>query len=121
MRAARIARKAGDIGRDRYGHDILVAGSIGPTGELFASIGALHNGEALAAFTAQVEALAAGEADLLWIEKMSSLEENKAAIQAAAAVGLPADTRMTFDTAARSMMGITPADFASKSTAFGAA
>ena len=34
--AARIARKAGDIGRDRHGHDNVVAGSIGPTGELFA-------------------------------------------------------------------------------------
>ena len=52
---------------------------------------------------------------------MSSLKEIKAAIEAAAAVGLPATIFMTFDTAARSMMGITPADFASQSTAFGAA
>ena len=119
--AARIARRAGDIGRDRHGHDIVVAGSIGPTGELFAPMGALDHGEALAAFTAQAEALAAGGADLLWIETMSSLEEIKAAIEAAAVVGLPAATCMTFDTAARSMMGITPADFAIQTTAYGAA
>ena len=119
--AARIARKAGDIGRDRHGHDIVVAGSIGPTGELFAPMGALDHGEALAAFTSQAEALATGGVDLIWIETMSSLEEIKAAIEAAASVGLPAATCMTFDTAARSMMGITPADFANQSMAFGAA
>ena len=119
--AARIARKAGDIGCDRHGFDIVVAGSIGPTGELFAPMGALDHGDALAAFTAQAEALAAGGAYLLWIETISSLEEIKAAIEAAAAVGLPTAACMTFDTAARSMMGITRADFASQSTAFRAA
>ena len=119
--AAQIARKASEIGRDRHGHNIVVAGSIGPTGELFAPMGALDYGEALATFTEQVEALAAGGVDLLWIETMSSLEEIEAAIKAATAVGLPAATCMTFDTAARSMMGITPADFASQSTACGAA
>ena len=84
-------------------------------------MGALDYGEALATLMAQAEALAAGGADLLWIETMSSLEEIKAAIEAAAAVVLPAATCMTFDTAARPMMGITPADFAGQSTAFGAA
>ena len=63
--AARIACKPVDIGRDRHGHDIVVAGSIGPTGQLFPPMGALDHGEALAAFTAQAEALAAGGADLL--------------------------------------------------------
>ena len=91
--AARIARKAVDIGRDRHGHDIVVAGSIGPTGELFAPMGALDHGEALGAFTAQAEALAAGGADLLWIETMSSLEEIKAAIEAAAAGSQDARSR----------------------------
>jgi 5-methyltetrahydrofolate--homocysteine methyltransferase len=120
LAAAKLARQAADDGRDRYGHEIVVAGSIGPTGELFEPMGALDHADALAAFTEQAEALAAGGVDLLWIETMSSLEEVKAAIEAASAVGLPAASCMTFDTAARSMMGVTPADFASKSIGFGA-
>ena len=120
LAAAKLARQAADDGRDRHGHEIVVAGSIGPTGELFEPTGALDHADALAAFTEQAEALAAGGVDLLWIETMSSLEEVKAAIEAASAVGLPAASCMTFDTAARSMMGVTPADFASKSIGFGA-
>lgn len=119
--AAKIARRAADAGRDRHGHEIVVVGSMGPTGELFAPMGALDHADALAGFTAQAEALAAGGVDLLWIETMSSLEEVSAAIEAATKVGLPAAACMTFDTAARSMMGITPADFASQSIGFGAA
>ena len=120
LAAAKLARQAADDGGDRHGHEIVVAGSIGPTGELFEPMGALDHADALAAFTEQAEALAAGGVDLLWIETMSSLEEVKAAIEAASAVGLPAASCMTFDTAARSMMGVTPADFASKSIGFGA-
>ena len=120
LAAAKLARQAADDGRDRHGHEIVVAGSIGPTGELFEPMGALDHADALAAFTEQAEALAAGGVDLLWIETMSSLEEVKAAIEAASAVGIPAASCMTFDTAARSMMGVTPADFASKSIGFGA-
>lgn len=120
LAAAKLARQAADDGRDKHGHEIVVAGSIGPTGELFEPMGALDHADALAAFTEQAEALAAGGVDLLWIETMSSLEEVKAAIEAASAVGLPAASCMTFDTAARSMMGVTPADFASKSIGFGA-
>ena len=120
LAAAKLARQAADDGRDRHGHEIVVAGSIGPTGELFEPMGALDHADARAAFTEQAEALAAGGVDLLWIETMSSLEEVKAAIEAASAVGLPAASCMTFDTAARSMMGVTPADFASKSIEFGA-
>ena len=120
LAAAKLACHAADSGRDRHGHEIVVAGSIGPTGELFAPMGALDHADALAAFTEQAEALAAGGVDLLWIETMSSLEEVSAAIEAASAVGLPAASCMTFDTAARSMMGVTPADFASQSISFGA-
>jgi 5-methyltetrahydrofolate--homocysteine methyltransferase len=121
LAAARLARKAADAGQDRNGQPVLVAGSIGPTGELFAPMGALDHDAARAAFTEQAEALAKGGVDLLWVETMSSLEEVKAAIDAAAATGLEVAVCMTFDTAARSMMGITPADFARRSAEFGAA
>ena len=117
---ARIARRAADDGRDRTGRAVVVAGSMGPTGELFAPMGALDYDDALAAFTAQATALADGGADLLWVETMSSLEEVQAAIDAAAATGLPVAACMTFDTAAKTMMGVSPAEFATLSAGFGA-
>ena len=106
--AAMLAR---DIA-DNAGRRVIVAGSIGPTGELFAPLGALDRDSAIAAFTEQAEALADGGADVLWIETMSALEEVEAATAAAKTTGLPVMATMTFDTAGRSMMGILPADYA---------
>jgi len=118
--AAQLARRAADDGRDRFGEPVIVAGSMGPTGELFAPMGALDYDDALQAFTAQAEALAEGGADLLWVETMSSLEEVQAAIDAARSCGLAVAACMTFDTAARTMMGVHPVDFVRQSAAFGA-
>ena len=106
--AAMLAR---DIA-DKAGRRVIVAGSIGPTGELFAPLGAIDRDSAIAAFTEQAEALADGGADVLWIETMSALEEVEAATAAAKTTGLPVTATMTFDTAGRSMMGIPPADYA---------
>jgi 5-methyltetrahydrofolate--homocysteine methyltransferase len=106
--AAMLAR---DIA-DNAGRRVIVAGSIGPTGELFAPLGTLDRDSAIAAFTEQAEALADGGADVLWIETMSALEEVEAATAAAKTTGLPVMATMTFDTAGRSMMGILPADYA---------
>lgn len=106
--AAQIARKVADS-TDR---EMVVAGSMGPTGELFIPLGALDEAGAVAAFTAQAHALADGGADVLWIETMSSLEEYEAAVKGAGTTGLPIYGTMTFDTAGRTMMGIQPGDFA---------
>ncbi|CAI8370833.1 MAG: Bifunctional homocysteine S-methyltransferase/5,10-methylenetetrahydrofolate reductase [Alphaproteobacteria bacterium UBA4588] len=106
--AAMLAR---DIA-DKAGRRVIVAGSIGPTGELFAPLGAIDRDSAIAAFTEQAEALADGGADVLWIETMSALEEVEAATAAAKTTGLPVMATMTFDTAGCSMMGISPADYA---------
>ena len=106
--AAKLARQAADASE----RTVLVAGSIGPTGELFNPLGALETDTAIAAFSEQADALAEGGADILWIETMSSVEEVEAAIIAAKKTGLPVCATMTFDTAGRSMMGVLPADFA---------
>jgi 5-methyltetrahydrofolate--homocysteine methyltransferase len=54
--------------------------------------------------------LAAGGADLLWIETMSDLNEVKAAVEGAkSATDLPICATMTFDTNGHTMMGISPA------------
>ncbi len=94
------------------GKDVLVAGSIGPTGDLFEPLGPLTHEEGVAAFAAQAEGLAAGGADLLWIETISSVEEIRAAVQGASVTGLPIVATLSFDTNGRTMMGVTPADWA---------
>ena len=118
--AANLARKAVEAHSSVSGRQAIVAGSIGPTGELFTPLGQLTHATALAGFTEQAEALAEGGVDVLWIETMSSTEEVAAAIEAARKTGLPICATMTFDTATRSMMGVTPADFAKFAIASGA-
>jgi 5-methyltetrahydrofolate--homocysteine methyltransferase len=102
--AARLARGVADAA----GRSVLVAGSMGPTGELVVPLGAMTMDEATAAFAEQAQALAAGGADLLWIETMSSAEEVEAAVAGAMTADLPVVVTLSFDTNGRTMMGITP-------------
>ena len=118
--AAKLARTAVDEHFSATGKKAIVAGSIGPTGELFEPLGRLIHSIALKGFSEQADALAEGGVDLLWIETMSSNEEVAAAIEAAKATGLPICATMTFDTASRSMMGVMPADFADFARGLGA-
>jgi len=101
---ARIARSAADAA----GRPVVVAGSMGPTGEMLEPYGTLTDEEAQAAFAEQAEALAEGGVDVLWIETIFAFGELKAAVAAATRVGLPVTSTMTFDTAGRTMMGDTP-------------
>jgi methionine synthase I (cobalamin-dependent) len=104
--AARIACREANSG-DR---EVLVAGAMGPTGELFTRLGALSLAEAQAAFSEQAQALARGGVDLLWIETLSSQEEVEAAVAGAASTGLPIICTLSFDTHGRTRMGLTPSD-----------
>ena len=90
---------------------VVVAGSVGPTGELFEPLGALTEEAAVAAFGEQIAALREGGADVAWIETMSAPEEVRAAARAALAVGLPFVATCSFDTAGRTMMGLAPGDY----------
>ena len=110
--AAQLARQAALEHADADGNKAIVAGSMGPTGELFAPMGELTHESTVAFFTEQAEALAEGGADALWIETMSSTEEVAAAADAAKKTGLPVAATLTFDTARRSMMGVTPTEYA---------
>ncbi len=105
-RAARIARAVADAA----GKPVVVAGSVGPTGDLFAPLGPITEAEAVEVFVEQIEGLAEGGADVVWIETMSALEEMRAAVAAAKRVGLPCTLTASFDTAGRTMMGLSPAD-----------
>lgn len=103
--AASIARDVADAA----GRAVVVAGSVGPTGDLLAPLGPLTEDEAAEVFVEQIEGLKAGGADVIWIETMSAMEEIRAAARAATAVGMPYTVTASFDTAGRTMMGITPA------------
>ena len=105
--AARNAR----LEADAVSRSVIVAGSMGPTGEIFEPVGTLPHGDGVAAFAEQAAALKEGGVDVLWIETMSSEEELRAAVDGAAGAGLPIVTTMSFDTNGRTMMGITPAAF----------
>ncbi|MGA0336243.1 MAG: betaine--homocysteine S-methyltransferase [Luminiphilus sp.] len=110
--AAQLARAATHKHFEATGRRTVVAGCIGPTGELFEPMGSLTHEQTVAIFADQAHALAEGGAEVIWIETMSSLEEVAAATEAGRATGLPVCATLTFDTARRSMMGVTPADFA---------
>lgn len=101
--AARLAKKAAQ-GR------ALVAGSVGPLGELIAPFGTLTFQEAYSAFLPQMEGLAEGGADFLLIETMMDLREAKAAILAAkdAAPGMAFVVSFTFDHKGRTVTGTPP-------------
>ncbi|MVA97281.1 betaine--homocysteine S-methyltransferase [Nitratireductor sp. CAU 1489] len=105
-RAAEIARAVADSAERR----VIVAGSVGPTGELLQPLGAMTYEEAVEAFAEQIEGLKAGGAEIAWIETMSSPDEIRAAAEAAIRVGLPYSFTASFDTAGRTMMGLAPCD-----------
>ena len=106
--AARIARGVADAAR----RPVLVAGSMGPTGELFVPLGDLTIESAVAVFTEQALALERGGADLLWVETLSSTEEVEAALTGASATSLPVVCTLSFDTNGSTMMGLSPGAFA---------
>lgn len=102
---ARIARETARP----YG--ALVAGDVGPTGELLEPLGTLTPAEAQGVFEEQVRGLVDGGIDLVIIETMSDLAEVEAAVHAVQAVApdLPIVVTLSFDTHLRTMMGVTPA------------
>lgn len=102
--AAALAREVADAAP----RPVIVAGSVGPTGELFEPLGALTEDEAIDTFAEQIEGLKAGGADVAWIETMSAPEEVRCAALAAIRVGMPYVCTMSFDTAGRTMMGVMP-------------
>jgi len=94
----------------RYG--VLVAGDLGPTGELLAPLGTMEQTEAQALFEEQLAGLCDGGIDIVLAETMSDLGEVVAAVEAARNVvpDIPVIATLSFDTNLRTMMGVRPAD-----------
>lgn len=99
----------------------LVAGDIGPSGEIMAPLGTLEESEAVEVFAEQAAGLIAGGVDVIWIETMSHLSEITAAIEGArqAASDIPIVATMTFDTRGHTMMGVSPEQAVSALAALG--
>lgn len=106
--AAKIARER----VERSGRTVIVAGSVGPTGEILQPVGALSHDDAVSAFREQMQGLMSGGADVIWTETISSEEEFRAVAEAADAEGAPLCGTLSFDTAGRTMMGLTSSGFA---------
>ncbi|MCJ7717265.1 MAG: betaine--homocysteine S-methyltransferase [Anaerolineales bacterium] len=94
---------------DAAPHTVLVAGSMGPTGQLLEPLGTLSASDAEKSFADQAAGLAQGGVDLFWIETMSDLSEVKAAVAGIRSVSdLPIAATMSFDSHGRTMMGVSP-------------
>jgi methionine synthase I (cobalamin-dependent) len=106
--AAGIARSAAASA----GRPVVVAGSVGPTGDLLAPLGPITADEAFDIFVEQIQGLKEGGADVVWIETMSAPDEIRAAARAAGSLGMPYTISASFDTAGRTMMGVAPAALA---------
>jgi 5-methyltetrahydrofolate--homocysteine methyltransferase len=112
-RAYDLSRMAAEIGReiaDAAGRPVVVAGSVGPTGEIMGAAGTLSHESAVEMFEETGKGLMDGGADVLWVETISAPEEFRAAAEAFGNIGAPWCGTMSFDTAGRTMMGVTSAD-----------
>ena len=114
-RVRELNRIGADLARevaDAADRPVIVAGSMGPTGEIMAPMGALTHEIAVEMFHEQAEGLKEGGADVLWVETISAPEEYAAAAEACGRAGMPWCGTMSFDTAGRTMMGMTSAAMA---------
>jgi 5-methyltetrahydrofolate--homocysteine methyltransferase len=110
-RASELNRRAAELAREAVGNDVLVAGSLGPTGQLCEPLGLLTHDEAADSYAEQAEALAEGGADLLVLETMFCPIEAAAAVAGVRrASDLPFVLTFSFDRGTRTMMGTTTAE-----------
>lgn len=86
----------------------IIAGSMGPTGEIMEPLGTLSFSRAVEYFHEQAEGLKFGGVDILWIETISAKEEFLAAQEACRLADMPWCGTMSFDTVGYTMMGFTP-------------
>ncbi len=103
QRAVQMARQA------VHGTSALVAGSMGPLGEMLAPSGTLSEEAAQQAYAEQAHILAEAGVDLLVIETQFDMNEAKAAILGVKSVtDLPLVCSFSYDRGVRSMMGVKP-------------
>lgn len=112
-RVHELSRVSAEIARDvadTAGRPVIVAGSVGPTGEIMEPVGTLSHSIAVEMFHETADGLKAGGADVGWLETISAPEEYRAAAEGFQLAGLDWCGTMSFDTAGRTMMGVTSSD-----------
>jgi len=121
-RARELNRRAAELAREAVGNSVLVAGSLGPTGQLCEPLGTLTHDEAADSYAEQAEALAEGGADLMVLETMFCPNEAGAAVDGVRrATDLPFVLAFSFDRGTRTMMGTTTAEVVALAVEQGAA
>jgi 5-methyltetrahydrofolate--homocysteine methyltransferase len=122
-RAGEVNRRAAQLARQAVeGTSVLVAGSMGPTGQLLKPLGPLEEQVAQEAFAAQAQALAEGGVDLLLIETQFDLTEAAIAVRAVLSVtSLPVVVSFSYDRGTRTMMGVRPVQMAKEMESLGVA
>jgi len=108
---SKLSAQLGMEVKAEFERNVLMAGSVGPSGDLMQPLGELTPSNAVKVFVEQIRGLVDGGVDLIWIETMSAIDEFKAASEATRIVGIPWIGTMSFDTAGRTMMGLTSSDF----------
>ena len=109
-RVHELNRIAAELGRevaDKVDRKVIVAGSVGPTGEIMEPVGTLSHANAVEIFHEAADGLKSGGVDIGWLETISAPEEYTAAAEGFALAGLDWVGTMSFDTAGRTMMGLT--------------
>jgi len=110
-RTTEVNIRAAGLAREAVGDDRLVAGSMGPTGQLIEPYGVLTREVCAEAYAEQAQALADGGVDLLVLETFFALEEALWAIEGVQGVtDLPLVASFSFDQGTHTMMGVSPAD-----------
>jgi 5-methyltetrahydrofolate--homocysteine methyltransferase len=110
-RAREVNVRAAEVAREAAAGRALVAGSMGPTGQLAEPLGPLGHDECADNYAEQAGALAEGGVDLLVLETFFALEEALGAIDGArSATDLPLVVTFSFDQGTRTMMGLSAKD-----------
>jgi len=109
-----IHRLAAQITRRVAGPNRVVMGDLGPLGEFFSPMGTLTESAAVEAYAARTRALTAtGDVDAVLVETQYDLTEVRCAVAGIRSVtDLPIVTSLSFDSHGRTMMGVSPEDFA---------
>lgn len=118
-----INRAGAEIACKAAGHEVYVAGSVGPTGIEFPLISGETDEDGIReALTGQIRALVQGGVDLLILETFTHLEELLLAIEAARRVGegLPVVAQMVYPSQGRTARGVDALTCARKCLAAGA-
>lgn len=115
-RAEELNKRAAKLAREAEGDsDVLVAGSMGPTGQMLMPLGTMEEDEAFIAFADQARALTEAGVDLLLLETHFDLGEARIAVEAARSVSsLPLVCSFSYDRGTRTMMGVSPSQMAAE-------